>query len=175
MLVYRELSWKQLLNVLKSSIKTLSTVLILIAASGPFGFCITYLKIPALVVDGLLSLTDSKFVLLLLINLVILLLGMILGMASIIVITTPIILPILLSIGVSPIQFGVMLILNCGIGLITPPVGGVLFIGSGLTGKSIEQLTKHTFPFLIVMLIVLLLITYIPALSLALPQALGLL
>lgn len=175
MLVYRELSWKQLLNVLKSSIKTLSTVLILIAASGPFGFCITYLKIPALVVDGLLSLTDSKFVLLLLINLVILLLGMILGMASIIVIATPIILPILLSIGVSPIQFGVMLILNCGIGLITPPVGGVLFIGSGLTGKSIEQLTKHTFPFLIVMLIVLLLITYIPALSLALPQALGLL
>ena len=175
MLVYRELSWKQLLNVLKSSIKTLSTVLILIAASGPFGFCITYLKIPALVVDGLLSLTDSKFVLLLLINLVILLLGMILGMTSIIVIATPIILPILLSIGVSPIQFGVMLILNCGIGLITPPVGGVLFIGSGLTGKSIEQLTKHTFPFLIVMLIVLLLITYIPALSLALPQALGLL
>lgn len=175
MLVYRELSWKQLFNVLKSSIKTLSTVLILIAASGPFGFCITYLNIPSLVVNGLLSLTDSKILLLLLINLVILLLGMILGMASIIVIVTPIILPILLSIGVSPIQFGVMLILNCGIGLITPPVGGVLFIGSGLTGKSIEQLTKHTFPFLVVMLIVLMLITYIPSLSLALPQALGLL
>lgn len=174
MLVYREMSWKQLFTVLKSSIKTLSTVLILIAASGPFGFCITYLQIPSLVVNGLLGLTDSKFILLLLINLVILLLGMIMGMASIIVIVTPIILPVLLSIGVSPVQFGVMLILNCGIGLITPPVGGVLFIGSGLTGKSIEQLTKHTFPFLVVMLIVLLMITYFPPLSLALPQALGL-
>ena len=175
MLVYRELTPRNLYPVLKNSIKTLSTVLILIAASGPFGFCITYLKIPALVVDLLLGLTESKFILLMLINLIILLLGMILGMASIIVIVTPILLPILLNIGLSPIQFGVMLILNCGIGLITPPVGGVLFIGSGLTGKPIEQLTKHTFPFLIVMFIVLLLITYIPAFSLALPRALGLL
>lgn len=173
--VYRELTWKQLAEVVKSSVKTLSTVLVLIAASGPFGFCITYLKIPTMVVNGLLGLTDSRFLLLLLINLIILLLGMILGMASIIVIVTPIILPVLLSIGVSPIQFGVMLILNCGIGLITPPVGGVLFIGSGLTGKSIEQLTKHTFPFLIVMFVVLMLITYIPAVSLMLPKLLGLL
>lgn len=175
MLVYREMTWKDLLNVVKNSIKTLSTVLILIAASGPFGFCIAYLNIPDMVVNGLLSLTDSKFLLLLLINIVILLLGTILGMASIIVIVTPIILPILLSIGVNPVQFGVILILNCGIGLITPPVGGVLFIGSGLTGKSIQQLAKHTFPFLVVMLIVLLLVTYIPAFSLALPGALGLL
>ena len=175
MLVYREMTWKDLLNVVKNSIKTLSTVLILIAASGPFGFCIAYLNIPDMVVNGLLGLTDSKFLLLLLINIVILLLGTILGMASIIVIVTPIIMPILLSIGVNPIQFGIILILNCGIGLITPPVGGVLFIGSGLTGKSIQQLAKHTFPFLVVMLIVLLLVTYIPAFSLALPGALGLL
>lgn len=175
MLVYHELTWKGLLDVLKKSIKTLSTVLILIAASGPFGFCIAYLKIPDMVVNGLLGLTDSKFLLLLLINVVILLLGTILGMASIIVIVTPIILPILLQIGVSPIQFGVILILNCGIGLITPPVGGVLFIGSGLTGKTIQQLTKHTLPFLVVMLIVLILVTYCPAFSLALPKALGLL
>ncbi len=173
-LIYHELSPKDMLKVVKNSIRTLSTVLILIAASGPFGFCITYLKIPSLVVEALMGLTANRYLLLLLINGIILALGTILGMASIIVIVTPILLPILLNIGLSPIQFGVMLILNCGIGLITPPVGGVLFIGSGLTGKSIEDLTKQTFPFLLVMLFVLLLVTYCPAFSLALPQALGL-
>lgn len=174
MLVYRELSWKQLFHVVKRSIKTLSTVLILIAASGPFGFCITYLKIPEMVVNGMLGLTDSKFLLLLLINLIILVLGTILGMASIIVIVTPILMPVLLSIGLSPIQFGAILILNCGIGLITPPVGGVLFIGSGISGVPIERLFKHTLPLIAVMLIVLLLITYIPSITLALPSMLGL-
>ncbi|MEW4412416.1 TRAP transporter large permease [Clostridium sp. AN503] len=175
MVVYREMSWRELLTVLKSSIKTLSTVLILISASGPFGFCITYLKIPTMVVNGLLGLTDSKFILLLLINLIILVLGTILGMASIIVIVTPILMPVLLSIGLSPIQFGAILILNCGIGLITPPVGGVLFIGSGISGVPIERLFRHTLPLIAVMLVVLLLITYIPAFTLALPGALGLL
>ncbi len=174
MLVYRELSWKQLFHVVKRSIKTLSTVLILIAASGPFGFCITYLKIPEMVVNGMMGLTDSKFLLLLLINLIILVLGTILGMASIIVIVTPILMPVLLSIGLSPIQFGAILILNCGIGLITPPVGGVLFIGSGISGVPIERLFKHTLPLIAVMLIVLLLITYIPSITLALPSMLGL-
>ena len=174
MLVYRELSWKQLFHVVKRSIKTLSTVLILIAASGPFGFCITYLKIPDMVVNGMLGLTVSKFLLLLLINLIILVLGTILGMASIIVIVTPILMPVLLSIGLSPIQFGAILILNCGIGLITPPVGGVLFIGSGISGVPIERLFKHTLPLIAVMLIVLLLITYIPSITLALPSMLGL-
>lgn len=175
MLVYREMTWKELLGVVKSSIKTLSTVLILIAASGPFGFCITYLKIPELVVNGMLSLTDSKFLLLLLINLIILVLGMILGMASIIVIVTPILMPVLLSIGLSPIQFGAILVLNCGIGLITPPVGGVLFIGSGISGVPIERLFRHTLPLIGVMLVVLLLITYVPAITLTLPGILGLL
>ncbi len=175
MFVYREMNWKDLLTVLKSSIKTLSTVLVLISASGPFGFCITYLKIPTMVVNAMLNLTDSRFLLLLLINLIILILGTILGMASIIVIVTPILIPVLASIGFSPIQFGAVLILNCGIGLITPPVGGVLFIGSGISGVPIERLFKHTLPLLAVMLIVLLLITYVPEITLALPGALGLL
>lgn len=173
--IYREMHWKDLIPTIKSSIKVLSTVLILIAASGPFGFCITYLRIPDLVVNAILALTTNKVLLLLLINVIILALGTILGMASIIIIVTPILVPILQSIDVSLIQFGVMLILNCGIGLITPPVGGVLFIGSGLSGLSIERLTKHTWPFLIVMFVVLMLITYIPDITLALPRALGLL
>ena len=102
-------------------------------------------------------------------------LGTILGMASIIVIVTPILMPVLLSIGFSPIQFGAVLILNCGIGLLTPPVGGVLFIGSGISGVPIERLFKHTVPFLLMMLLVLLMITYIPAITLTLPGLLGLL
>lgn len=175
MVIYRELKWKEIFGVVKSSIKTLSTVLILIAASGPFGFCITYLKIPEMVVNGLLGLTDSKFLILLMINLIILVLGTILGMASIIVIVTPILMPVLLSIGFSPIQFGAVLILNCGIGLITPPVGGVLFIGSGISGVPIEKLFRHTLPLIAVMLIVLLMITYIPGITLTLPGLLGLL
>lgn len=174
MVVYRELDGKELLKVVKSSIKTLSTVLILISASGPFGFCITYLKIPEMVVNGLLGLTDSRFLLLLLINAIFLVLGTILGMASIIIIVTPILIPVLLNIGMSPIQFGAILILNCGIGLITPPVGGVLFIGSGISGVPIERLFKNTLPLLAVMVIVLLLITYVPAITLALPGVLGL-
>lgn len=172
---YREMNGKDLLGVVKSSVKTLSTVLILIAASGPFGFCITYLKIPEMVVKGMLGLTDSRFLILLLINLIILVLGTILGMASIIVIVTPILMPVLLSIGFSPIQFGAVLILNCGIGLITPPVGGVLFIGSGISGVPIERLFKHTLPLIAVMFVVLMLITYIPGITLTLPRILGLL
>ena len=95
-------------------------------------------------------------------------------MAPIIVIVTPILLPVLNTIGLSPIQFGVMLILNCGIGLLTPPVGGVLFVGSGISGISIEKLTKHTLPFIVVMLVVLIMISFIPELSLGIPRMLGL-
>ena len=92
-------------------------------------------------------------------------------MAPIIVIVTPILLPVLNTIGLSPIQFGVMPILNCGIGLLTPPVGGVLFVGSGIF---IEKLTKHTLPFILVMLVVLIMISFIPELSLGIPRMLGL-
>ena len=172
--VYKEMTIKDLIPIVKNSVKVLSTVLLLIAASGPFGFCITYLRIPDMVVGAMLALTSSKWLLILLINLIILLLGTILGMAPIIVIVTPILMPILSSIGMSAIQFGVILILNWGIGLLTPPVGGVLFIGSGISGISIEKLSKHTLPFIVVMVVVLLLVSYIPDLSLCLPKLLGL-
>ena len=111
----------------------------------------------------------------LLLNLILLVLGCIMDMAPIILIATPILLPIATSIGTDPIQFGIMVILNCGIGLLTPPVGGVLFIGSGISGVPIERLFKHTVPFLLMMLLVLLMITYIPAITLTLPGLLGLL
>ena len=174
--VYKEMKWKELFPMMMNTVKTLAPILLLIAASGPFGYCIAYLNIPQMVVEGMLAITSNKFLLLLLINLIILLLGMILGMASIIVIVivTPILVPILQAIDVSLIQFGMILILNCGIGLITPPVGGVLFVGSGISGLSIEKLTKAVFPLLVVMFIVLMLLTYVPQLSLWLPGTLGL-
>ena len=133
---------------------------------------ISYLRIPKLVADAFLTLTANKYIILLLGNLLILLLGMITGMSSIIIITTPILLPVLRAVGVSPIQYGAILILNCGIGLITPPVGGVLFMGSSISGIKIERLIKETFPQLLVMVVVLMLVTYVPAIPLW-PQMVG--
>ena len=95
------------------------------------------------------------------------------GMASIIVIMTPILLPIVTQIGVDPIQFGAILILNCGIGLLTPPVGGVLFIGSGVSGIKIEKIVKEMIPFYIVLFCVLMCITFVPAITMSIPNMMG--
>ncbi len=171
--VYREVPLRQFSAILTSTLKTLSTVLILIASAGTFGFLIAYLKVPAFISESILGLTTNRVVILLLVNLVLLLLGMIMGMASIIVIMTPILLPIVVSVGMHPVQFGAILILNCGIGLITPPVGGVLFIGSGISGIRIERLVRECLPFYGVMLLVLLAVTFIPQIVLTIPKAMG--
>ena len=128
-----------------------------------------------MVVNGMLGLTDSKFLLLLLINLIILVLGTILGMASIICHCYSDFDAGSVKYWIKSYPIWCYFDLNCGIGLITPPVGGVLFIGSGISGVPIERLFKHTLPLIVVMLIVLLLITYIPSITLALPNMLGLL
>ena len=125
--------------------------------------------------NAIVGLTNNPILIALLLNLILLVLGCIMDMSPIILIATPILLPIAQSIGIDPIQFGIMVILNCGIGLLTPPVGGVLFIGSGISGVPIERLFIHTVPFLLMMLLVLLMITYIPAITLTLPGLLGLL
>lgn len=169
---YREIKFKAIFGIFSAAVKSFASVLLLCAAAGTFGFVISYLRIPKLVADAFLTLTANKYIILLLINLLILLLGMITGMSSIIIITTPILLPVLSAVGVSPIQYGAILILNCGIGLITPPVGGVLFMGSSISGIKIERLIKETFPQLLVMIVVLMLVTYVPAISLW-PQMIG--
>ncbi len=171
--VYREVPLRQFSAILTSTLKTLSTVLILIASAGTFGFLIAYLKVPAFISESILGLTTNRVVILLLVNLVLMLLGMIIGMASIIVIMTPILLPIVVSVGMHPVQFGAIMILNCGIGLITPPVGGVLFIGSGISGIRIERLVRECLPFYGVMLLVLLAVTFIPQIVLTIPKAMG--
>ncbi len=168
--VYKEIRIQAFGGILKNALKVLANILILIAAAGTFGFVVAYLQIPTFISQAILGLTTSKIAILLLVNLVLLMLGMIMGMASIIVIMTPILLPIVTQLGVDPIQFGVIMILNCGIGLITPPVGGVLFVGSGISGVKIERLTKEMLPFYLVMLIVLLVITFVPQVTMFIPN-----
>ncbi|MCF0238338.1 MAG: TRAP transporter large permease subunit, partial [Sphaerochaetaceae bacterium] len=167
--VYRDISLKEFPNILKKSLKTLSTVLILTSCATAFSFFITYLQVPQKLTALIMSISSNKYVIFLLINLILLLLGCLMNTVSIILIMTPIFYPIVQSLGMDGVQFGVMMILNLGIGLITPPVGNILFIGSSVSGIPVERLSKAVLPQLGVMFIALMLVTYIPALSMALP------
>ncbi|MDF2614642.1 MAG: transporter large permease [Clostridia bacterium] len=168
--VYREIPIKELGGILSRSLKTLSTVLILMGTAGSFGWMLTYLRVPQMIADSLFSVTDNKIIILLMLNVLLLFLGMLVDMASIILIVTPILLPIAASIGMDPVHLGVMMVLNLGIGLLTPPVGTTLFIGSAISGIKIEKLAKSMLPFYAVMVIVLLLITFIPGIVMTLPN-----
>ena len=123
--VYKGLDFKGVWRVFGEAMDTLAIVLILIATSNVFGYCLTLLKVPQLAANAIMSATDNKIILALLINLILLVLGMIMDMAPIILIATPILLPLATSIGIDPVQFGIIIVLNCGIGLLTPPVGAV--------------------------------------------------
>lgn len=168
--VYRGMDWKGVWHALDACIDTLAIVLILISTSSVFGYCLTTLHVPALAASAITSVTDNPIVIALLLNLILLVLGCIMDMAPIILIATPILLPLATSIGLDPIQFGIMIILNCGIGLLTPPVGAVLFIGSAVGKVPMERVVKATMPFYICMLITLLLVTFIPQISMFLPN-----
>ena len=170
--VYKGLTWKGVWHVLEQCVDTLSIVLILIATSSIFGYCLTTLHVPDIAATAITGITDNPIILALLLNLILLFLGCIMDMAPIILIATPILLPIATSIGINPIQFGIMMILNCGIGLLTPPVGAVLFIGSAVAKLKMEQVVKATLPFYLCMIVVLLLITFIPQISMFLPNLL---
>ena len=170
--IYKGLTWKGVWKALDGCIDTLSIVLILISTSSIFGYCLTQLHVPDLASSAILGLTDNKIIIFLLVDLIILLLGCIMDMYPIILITTPILLPIVSGLGMDPIQFGIIMVLNCGIGLLTPPVGAVLFIGSAVAKLKMEQVVKATLPFYLCMLVALILITFIPAISLALPNLL---
>lgn len=130
-------------------------------------------KFPDLATNAITGVTRNPILLALLLNLILLVLGCIMDMAPIILIATPILLPIATSIGIDPIQFGIIVVLNCGIGLLTPPVGAVLFIGSAVAKLPMEKVVKATLPFYLCMIVTLLLITFFPAISLWLPNLLG--
>ena len=171
--IYKGLDWKGVWKALEQCIDTLSIVLILIATSSIFGYCLTTLHVPDLAAKAIIGVSNNPYVIAILLNLILLVLGCIMDMAPIILIATPILLPIATSIGIDPVQFGIMMVLNCGIGLLTPPVGSVLFIGSAVGKVKMERVVKATLPFYLCMIIVLLLLTFIPGISLFLPNLLG--
>jgi tripartite ATP-independent transporter DctM subunit len=169
-LIYRSLRLTDYWDVLKRATQTSGIVMILIGTAAAFGEALTYLHVPELLASVLTAISGHRVVVLLLLNLMILGLGAIMDMAALIVILTPILLPVVEPLGVDPVQFGIILLLNLGIGLCTPPVGSTLFVGCAVGEISLEEASRSLMPFYFAMLIVLLLVTFIPELSLWLPD-----
>jgi tripartite ATP-independent transporter DctM subunit len=168
--VYRELKPKHLWPVLVRTFRTVLMVFFLIGASGAFGYVMTILRLPDLITSGFLAISETPWVILLMINLLLLLLGGPMDMAPMIVILTPILLPVCMKLGMDPVQFGLVLIFNAGMGLLTPPVGTVLFVGCAIGKVSVNVGTKAMMPFFLAMMVVLFLITYYPPLTMWLPS-----
>jgi tripartite ATP-independent transporter DctM subunit len=171
-LVYRALTWQNFKLAVTNSIKTTSMVLVLIACSGAFAYMLTYYQVPDKMSEFLVGISDNPIIILLMINLMLLMLGMIMDMAALILICTPIYLPIAVSVGVDPYQFGMILMMNLGLGLCTPPVGSVLFVGCAVGDVKLEDAVKTIWPFYLAILVALMLVTYIPAISMTLPRLL---
>jgi tripartite ATP-independent transporter DctM subunit len=171
--VYRSLSWAGFVAATTAAIRTTAMVMIVIGAAAAFGWLLALLQAPEHLANLLRGITENPLLLLLLINIVLLLLGTFMDMAPLIIITTPIFLPMASDLGMDPVQFGIMLLLNLGIGLVTPPVGSVLFVGCAVGGIPIEKTVKTIWPFYLALLIALGLVAYVPAMSLWLPQLLN--
>lgn len=170
LLVYRTLSFREFVAATKGAVRTTAMVLMVIGSAAAFGWLLAFLKVPANVVEFLKSLSDNPFVIILLINVALLLLGTFMDMSPLIVITTPIFLPVATAYGIDPVQFGVILVLNLGIGLCTPPVGAVLFVGCAVGRVPIWDVVRSIWPFYFAAIATLMLVTYVPALSLWLPS-----
>lgn len=160
--VYKELKFKDLIPIFMESVKTTAIVLFLIGCASAFGWMMTYLQIPAAVMKAFLGLTSNKFLILLMVNVLLLFLGMVMDVAPLIVIVTPVLLPVIKAAGMSDITFGILLMLNLGIGLTTPPVGASLFVGCMVGKTTIEKTSRALLPLWPAMIAVLLLVTYIP-------------
>jgi tripartite ATP-independent transporter DctM subunit len=169
-LVYREIRPRHLWPVLVRTFRTVLMVFFLIGASTAFGYAMTILRLPDLITQGFLAISDNPIIILLMINVLLLLLGGPMDMAPMIVILTPILLPVCMKLGMDPIQFGLVLIFNAGMGLLTPPVGTVLFVGCAIGKVSVKAGTKAMMPFFVAMIVVLMLITYVPAFTMWLPR-----
>ncbi|SOC11611.1 tripartite ATP-independent transporter DctM subunit [Ureibacillus xyleni] len=169
-LVYRELKVSSIPGVLSQTVITTAVITILIAMANIFGWMLSFEQVPQQIAAWMVSLSDSPIVFLLLVNIFLLLVGMFMDGIAALIILVPIFMPLLPTYGVDPIHFGIIICINLTIGILTPPVGSGLFIASSITKVSIGDLVKALWPFLIIALIVLLLLTYIPALSLWLPN-----
>ena len=173
-IIYKSMNFKTFVEILKKSAKVSGVILFLISASSAMSFVMAYSGIPAAISNGLLSISTNKVVIFLLMNIILLVVGMFMDITPAILIFTPIFLPIAQSFGMTDIQFGVMLIFNMCLGNITPPVGSVLFVGCGIENVSIEKVTPKLIPYFIGLIILLMLITFIPELSLGVPKLMGL-
>jgi len=172
MFVYRDLGWKQLPGLVHRTLKTVAMVMTLIACASSFGYVMALMQIPAKVTSFFLTLSHNKEVILMLLNVLMLVLGCLMDMAPLILICTPIMLPVVTTLGVDPVHFGMIMLLNLGIGLLTPPVGATLFVGCAVGKVTMEEVMRGIWPFYGVMFVVLMLVTYIPAISLWLPHLL---
>lgn len=168
--VYKEISLPKLPQILLDSSSTTAIVMLLIAASMCMSWALSYENIPQEISSGLLGLSDNKIVILLIINLLLLCVGVFMDMTPAVLIFTPIFLPVVTKLGLDPVHFGIIMVLNLCIGLCTPPVGSVLFVGVGIAKTTIEKVFKPLLPLFIAMIIALFLVTYFPQLSLWLPS-----
>ncbi len=170
MVIYRDYNWRDLPNLVHRTLNTVAMVMTLIACASSVGYIMAMTQMPAKITAFFLSISSDKHVILFLINIMLLVLGCLVDMAPSILICTPILLPVMMNFGVDPVHFGMIMMLNLGIGLCHPPVGAILFVGCAVGKVSIEQVMRRIWPFYGVMFIVLMLVTYVPDISLWLPR-----
>lgn len=170
--VYRALSWEAFVTSVRASVRTTAVVFLLVGTATAFAWLLAMYRLPDLLTEGMLSISDNPIVILLMINLCLLLLGCVMDMAALILITTPIFLPVVVAIGMDPVQFGMVMMMNLGLGLTTPPVGAVLFVGCAIGRIRMEEVMRSIWPFWGAILVALALTTYWPAVSLTLPRLL---
>lgn len=170
MLVYRELDWAGFVEAVMGAVRTTAMVLLVIGMAASFGWLMAFLQVQALMIDAIGAISENPIIVLLVINIILLFLGTFMDMAPMVIICTPVLLPVVKAFGIDPVHFGVVMILNAGIGLNTPPVGTVLFVGCAVGGISIREAMRTIWPFFGASIAVLMVVTYIPALSLWLPS-----
>ncbi len=172
LVVYRALSWENFTVAVRASVRTTAVVFLLVGTATAFAWLLAMYRLPDILTEGMLAISDNPIVILLLINLCLLVLGCVMDMAALILITTPIFLPVVMAIGMDPVQFGMVMMMNLGLGLTTPPVGAVLFVGCAIGNIRIEHIMRTIIPFWGAILVALAFTTYWPAISLTLPRLL---
>jgi len=170
MLVYRELDWTGFVEAVMGAVRTTAMVLLVIGMAASFGWLMAFLQVQALMIGAIGAISENPIIVLLVINIILLFLGTFMDMAPMVIICTPVLLPVVKAFGIDPVHFGVVMILNAGIGLNTPPVGTVLFVGCAVGGITIREAMRTIWPFFGASIAVLMAVTYIPALSLWLPS-----
>jgi len=173
MFIYRDYKWSELPLLVYRTLQTVAMVLTLVATASCFGYVAALMQMPAKMTDFFVAISSNKYMLLMWLNIMLLVLGTALDLAPLLLICTPILLPVVKSFGIDPVHFGIVMLLNLGIGLLTPPVGTTLFVGCAIGKVSVDEVMRGIWPFYYVMFTVLMIVTYVPWLSLALPRAFG--